>query len=49
MAKKKATAKKAAKDTGKTTMLGGMVEIVGLPKAGRQALARAISKRLGSL
>lgn len=49
MAKKKATKNKATKDTGKTTMLNGMVEITGLPKAGRQALARAISRRLGSL
>lgn len=38
-------AKKAKKrDGGKTTMLGGLVEIVGVPKASRQKIAKAIKK-----
>lgn len=45
MAKKKAAKKPAA--VGKTTILGGMVEIIGLPKKGREKVAAAILRGIG--
>lgn len=38
------TKKAKKRDSGKTTMLSGMIEIVGVPKASREKIAKVIKK-----